>query len=87
MFVIDVTLKNNPLAVSVERKSEEDAKATYQKVVDILTSGSSQLVELTCDRQTEKKIAILSSEISAVQVSEKTGSTSGKTPGFFAISQ
>lgn len=87
MFVIDVTLKNNPLPLSVERKTEEDAKATYQSILDALTSGNPQFVELTCERQTEKKIGILSSEISAVQMSEKTGGTTRNAPGFFAIAQ
>ncbi len=87
MFIIDVTLKNNPVALSVQKKTAEDADALYQRVIAALQSGSSQLIELTCEQQVGKKISILSSEISAVQVSEKssTATASGRPPGFFAM--
>ncbi len=85
MFTIDLTLKTNPVSLSVQRKTPEDAEALYQKILAALRSGSSEVLELTCDRQPEKKIAILSDQISAVQISQKSGSAaSGKPPGFFA---
>lgn len=84
MFTIDLTLKTNPVSLSVQRKTPEDAEALYQKILTALRSGSSEVLELTCDRQPEKKIAILSDQISAVQISQKSGSAaSGKPPGFF----
>lgn len=85
MYIVDVTLKNTPLSLSVQRKSAEEAEAVYKEVMEALTSGQSRVIELTCDRQVGKKIAVLSSEISAVQMAEKSGaSASGKPPGFFA---
>jgi hypothetical protein len=44
-------------------------------------------VELKCEGKTEKKIAVRSSEISGVQISQKDGAASGggKPPGFFAL--
>jgi len=84
MFTIDLTLKTNPVSLSVQRKTTEDAEALYQKILTALRSGSSEVLELTCDRQPEKKIAILSDQISGVQISQKSGSAaSGKPPGFF----
>ena len=87
MYVIDVTLKNNPLSLSVERKQLEDAEALYKQILEALRSGYEVTVELTCERQPEKKIGILTSEISAVQMSEKssTAAAGGRPPGFFAI--
>lgn len=89
MFIIDITLKNSPISLSVQRKSVEDAEAVYQKILQLLGSGRSEVVELTCERQPEKKIGILSSEISAVQFSEKssTAAASGRPPGFFALAE
>jgi hypothetical protein len=85
MFTIDLTLKTNPVSLSVQRKTTEDAEALYQQILTAIRSGSSEILELTCDRQPEKKVAILSDQISAVQISQKSGSAaSGKPPGFFA---
>ncbi|MBE9040416.1 hypothetical protein IQ235_06390 [Oscillatoriales cyanobacterium LEGE 11467] len=85
MFTIDVMLKLAPLPLSVQRKTEEDASALYGQIHEAMKSGTPQLLELTCDRQPEKKICVLTSEVCAVQISEKSGgATSGKQPGFFA---
>lgn len=87
MYVIDVTLKNNPLSLSVERKLVEEAEALYKQILEAIRSGNAVTLELTCDRQPEKKIGILTSEISAVQMAEKssTAAAGGRPPGFFAI--
>ncbi|HEY9752955.1 MAG TPA: hypothetical protein V6C46_08385 [Coleofasciculaceae cyanobacterium] len=85
MYIIDVTLKNNPAPLSVQRKTAEEAEILYQQVLQAMAS-SSQLLELTCDHQPGKKITIASSEIAAVQIAEKTAATaSGRPPGFFAM--
>jgi len=67
----------------------EDAKAVYQQVLDAIRTGNPMVVELTCEQQPEKVIGILVSEISAVQMSEKstTGAASGRAPGFFALAE
>ncbi|WP_318719511.1 MULTISPECIES: hypothetical protein [unclassified Roseofilum] len=89
MYVIDVVLRNNPIPLSVERKSEEDAQGLYAQILEAMRSSESEVIELKCDRQTEKTVALLSSEITAVQKAEKTGTTaaSGRPPGFFAVTQ
>ena len=89
MFIIDITLKNTPLSLSVQRKSEEDAEAVYQKILQVLRSGSNELLELSCEKQPGKKIGILGTEISAVQISDKSGTAaaSGRPPGFFALAE
>ncbi len=84
MITIDLTLKNMPFPLSVQRKSAEEAEAVYNKILEAMRSGIPDIVELTCDRQTEKKVAIRASEISGVQMSQKDSTTSGRTPGFFA---
>jgi len=82
MYTVELTLKGSPMAVSVQRKEKEDAEKLYQSIVDMLQSGSAKLVELTCEKQEDKKLTVLTSEISAIQVSEKTGSASMANVGF-----
>jgi len=85
MFTIELTLKSNPLGLSVQRKEAADAEAVYKQILNAMEATNPKTLELTCERQPEKKIAVLSSEISAVQMSEKAGgATGGKVPGFWA---
>jgi hypothetical protein len=88
MFTIDLTLKNTPVPLSVQRKSEEEAQATYQEITKAMRSVTPQLLELTCDHQPEKKIGVLSDQIGAVMISQKSGAAgAGRTPGFFALAE
>ncbi len=84
MFIIELILKSNPLALSVRRKEEAEATALYQKILDAIRAPQPQMLELTCDKQTEKKLAILSTEVSAVQmIAEKSAASAGAAAGFF----
>ncbi len=88
MFTIDLTLKTTPVPLSVQRKTVEDAEATYQQVLKAMHSDSPQIVELSCEHQPEKKIGVLSDQISAVVISQKSGAAgAGRTPGFFALAE
>lgn len=88
MITIDIIVKYTPVPLSVQRKSEEDAEAIYQQVLTLMKSGTAQVLELACEKMPEKKIAILSSEISAVQVSQKSGAAAtGRPPGFVAFGE
>lgn len=85
MFTIDLTLKDVPLPISIQRKESADAEELYQKIVAAMQSQVPYLLELTCEKQPEKKVAVLSDRISAVIVSIKSGTaSSGRVPGFFA---
>lgn len=88
MFTIDLTLKNTPLPLSVQRKTEEAAQATYQEILKAMRSESPQILELSCDHQPEKKVAVLTNQIGAVIISQKSGAAgAGRTPGFFALAE
>ena len=87
MISINVTLKYSPMPVSVERKETTDAEALYSQLTTAMRSPTPELLELTCEKQTEKKVAIMSDQISAVIVSQKDGSaSSGKSTGFVGMS-
>lgn len=89
MFIIDVSLKSAPVTLSVQRKNPEDAEAAYQQILDAMRSSDHKLVELTCEHQPGKKVSVLGSEVAAVQVYEKssTATSSGRPPGFFALTE
>ncbi|MCW6053302.1 hypothetical protein QUB60_29695 [Microcoleus sp. A2-C5] len=86
MFSIDMIVKNTPVSLSVQRKLAEDAEAVYQQVLEAMRNSQPQILELTCEKNTEKKVAVLSSEISGVVISQKSGTNSaGRAPGFVSM--
>ncbi|HCA97524.1 MAG TPA: hypothetical protein DEP38_23810 [Cyanobacteria bacterium UBA9226] len=88
MFTIDLTLNYTSMPLSVQRKEAEDAEATYKEIIKAMQAKEPKLLELTCDRSKEKKIAVFSDRISAVMISEKSGTaSSGRSPGFFSIAE
>ncbi|HEY9708282.1 MAG TPA: hypothetical protein V6D48_08765 [Oculatellaceae cyanobacterium] len=88
MFTIDLTLKNTPVPLSVQRKTEEEAQSTYQEILKAMRSETPEVLELSCDHQPEKKIAVLSNQLGAVMISQKSGAAgAGRTPGFFALAE
>lgn len=88
MFTVELALKHVALPLSIQKKAQEDAEAAYQSTVKALGTNKPELIELTCDQQPNKKITVLSSELAAVQMFEKTSTAtaSGRPPGFFGMS-
>ena len=82
MYCIELTIKLNPLPLVVQRKDHGDAQRLYSEVVDSIRKGNERLLELTCEKVQDKKITVLVSEIIAVQIYEKTSSSTSKRPGF-----
>jgi len=87
MFMIDIVLKNTASILSVQRKASEDADAVYNQITEAMKSGNPVVLELTCEKEANKRITLMVSEVVAVQVSDKSGagSMSGRAPGFFAL--
>ncbi len=82
MYCIELTIKLSPLPLIVQRKEHRDAQRLYSEVVDSLQKGNQRLLELTCEKVEDKRITVLVSEITAVQIYEKTSSSTSKRPGF-----
>ena len=83
MYVIELSLKLSPMPVAVQRKELDSALALFAQVKQTMESGEPRLLELSCEKEDEKRIALLSSEIVAVQTYEQTaGSSCGTRPGF-----
>jgi hypothetical protein len=87
MFTIDILLKMTPMPVSVQRKEAEGAETLYKTITDAMQGQTPTLLELTCEKQADKKVAVFSNQIIAVIVSEKSGTTAtGRPPGFLSVS-
>jgi len=85
MFTIDIVLQDIPLPVSVQRKESEAAESLYQQILDAIRSGSSDLIELTCDKEEDKKVAFKGNLVCAVSLNKRSGGMAeGRVPGFFA---
>jgi hypothetical protein len=85
MFTLDLIVKYSPVPLSVEKKEESEAQALYDKILSAMEADKPQVIELTCDKQKDKKIAIISDQISGVILSQKSGAAAtGKAPGFLS---
>ena len=82
MYCIELTIKLSPVPLVVQRKEHGDAQRLYSEVVDSIRKGDQRLLELTCEKVEDKRITVLVSEITAVQIYEKTSSSTSKRPGF-----
>ena len=82
MYCIELTIKLSPIPLVVQRKEHADAHRLYSEVVDSIQKENQRLLELTCEKVENKRITVLVSEITAVQIYEKTSSTTSKRPGF-----
>jgi hypothetical protein len=82
VYCIELTIKLSPMPLVVQRKEHGDAQSLYSEVVDAIQKGNQRFLELTCEKVKDKKITVLVSEITAVQIYEKTSSSTSKRPGF-----
>ena len=82
MYCIELTIKLSPMPLVVQRKEHVDAKRLYSEVINSMKNGNQNLLELTCEKVEDKRITVLVSEITAVQIYEKTSSSTSKRPGF-----
>ena len=82
MYCIELTIKLSPIPLVVQRKEHGDAKRIYSEARDSIQNGNQKFLELTCEKVEDKRITVLVSEIIAVQIYEKTSSSTSKRPGF-----
>ena len=82
MYCIELTIKLSPMPLVVQRKEHEDAQKLYSEVVEFIQKGNQRFLELTCEKVEDKRITVLVSEITAVQIYEKTSTGTSKRPGF-----
>ena len=83
MYVVELSLKLSPMPIAVQRKELADAEALFASVKQVLEGTGPRVLELTCEKEPDKKVSLLASELVAVQIYEKSASTGGaRRPGF-----
>ena len=84
MFTLEVTLRYSPFPISIQKKEYDDVLRVFEQIKNSMRDNTDcVLIELTCDKMNSKSIAILSREIIAIQIYEKSAIAGGsKRPGF-----
>ena len=84
MFTLELTLRYSPFPISIEKKEYDDVLRVFEQIKNAMRDNTdSVLIDLTCDKMESKSIAILSREIIAVQIYEKSAIAGGsKRPEF-----
>ncbi len=83
VYIVELALRMSPMPISVQRKESNDAEAVYQQVRQALEQGQPRLLEMTCEKVEGKRLSVLTSDVLAVQIYEKTAASGGsKRPGF-----
>jgi hypothetical protein len=71
------------MPIAVQRKELADAQDLYGQIQQALEGAGPRVLELSCEKEPEKKVSLLTSEVVAVQMFEKSAAAAGgKRPGF-----
>ena len=84
MFTLELSLRYSPFPISIQKKEHDDLLSLFEQIKNAMRNNEDPvLIELTCDKMNSKSIAVLSREIIAVQIYEKSAIAGGsKRPGF-----
>ena len=84
MFTLEISLRYSPFPISIQKKEYDDVLQVYEQIKNAMRENAdAALIDLTCDKMKSKSIALLSKEIIAVQIYEKSAIAGGsKRPGF-----
>ena len=61
-------------------------QSLYRDICEAMNSGNPKVLELTCEGKVEKRLSIATSELVAVQMSQKGPAGGDRQPGFFVAS-
>tara|TARA_Y100000589_G_scaffold332232_1_gene390583 strand:+ start:11764 stop:12030 length:267 start_codon:yes stop_codon:yes gene_type:complete len=84
MHTIELTLRYSPFPISIQKKEFSEISRIFEEIKSAMKQITpNNLIELECDKITNKKIAVLANEIIAMQIYEKSSIAGGsKRPGF-----
>ena len=84
MYTLELSLRYSPFPISIQKKEYDEVSRIFQEVKNaMINNNSSILIELQCEKINSKSLAVLSNEIIAVQIYEKSAIAGGtKRPGF-----
>ena len=84
MFTLEVSLRYSPFPLSIQKKDHDDVLRVFEQIKNAMRDNADTIIiDLTRDKMSNKSIAVLSKEIIAVQIYEKSAIAGGsKRPGF-----
>jgi len=84
MFTLELSLRYSPFPLSIQKKEHDEVVRAFEQIKNAMRDNAdSILIDLKCDKMNSKSIAVLSREIIAVQIYEKSAIAGGsKRPGF-----
>ena len=84
MYTLELSLRYSPFPISIQKKEYDEVSRIFQEVKNAMRNNdASTLIELQCEKINSKSLAVLSNEIIAVQIYEKSAIAGGtKRPGF-----
>ena len=84
MFTLELSLRYSPFPISIQKKDHDEVLRVFEQIKNAMRENSdSVLIDLKCDKMQSKSISVLSREIIAVQIYEKSAIAGGsKRPGF-----
>tara|TARA_B100000945_G_scaffold270331_1_gene231587 strand:+ start:4735 stop:5001 length:267 start_codon:yes stop_codon:yes gene_type:complete len=84
MYTLEITLRYSPFPISIQKKEYKEIVGIFDEIKNLMKdSNLSTLIDLKCEKMNSKSIAVLSKEIIAVQIYEKSAIAGGsKRPGF-----
>ena len=84
MFTLELSLRYSPFPISIQKKGQDDVLRVFEQIKNSMRENADGvLIDLTCDKIKSKSITVLSKEIIAVQIYEKSAIAGGsKRPGF-----
>ena len=85
MYTLELTLRYSPFPISIQKKEYSQILEIFESIKRSMNNidGSSNLIDLDCDKMKDKSIVVLSKEIIAAQIYEKSAIAGGsKRPGF-----
>ena len=84
MFTLELSLRYSPFPISIQKKDHDEVLRVFEQIKNSMRdSGDAVIIDLTCDKMSNKSIAVMSKEIIAVQIYEKSAIAGGsKRPGF-----
>tara|TARA_Y100000589_G_scaffold177159_1_gene167961 strand:- start:274 stop:540 length:267 start_codon:yes stop_codon:yes gene_type:complete len=84
MYTLELSLRYSPFPISIQKKEYDEVSRLFQEIKNAMReNNSSTLIELQCEKINSKSLAVLSNEIIAVQIYEKSAIAGGtKRPGF-----
>tara|TARA_Y100001933_G_C18716559_1_gene445568 strand:- start:320 stop:586 length:267 start_codon:yes stop_codon:yes gene_type:complete len=84
MFTLELTLRYSPFPISIQKKEHNDVLMIFEQIKNSMKGNDNlTVIDLTCDKVESKSISVLSKEIIAVQIYEKSAIAGGsKRPGF-----